>query len=387
MSESAPAGATVLFEELSTGDGHAIGVAVLNAEKSLNALSLTMIRLLAQKLTQWRTDERIACVVLRGAGDKSFCAGGDMRAIRTAILAHGGKPDLEPLPAPVPEALAFFSEEYRLDYAIHRYPKPILSWGNGIVMGGGVGLVVGASHRVVTESSRFAMPEINIGLYPDVGGSWFLQRMPHRVGLFMALTAAPLNASDACYVGLADWFLRSADYPALLDRLKQLTWSKDALQNHAVLSNALRGFARDASGAGPAPVISARADTIAELTQADCLQQVVQQITDYPGGDDWLSKAAVTLAHGSPTTAGLVWELFRRTRHLGLADVLRQELVVSVQCCRHPDLPEGVRAVLVEKDHKPRWTPPTFEQLGQAWINSHFETPWRGDHPLSDLRE
>jgi enoyl-CoA hydratase/carnithine racemase len=366
---------------MSTGDGHAIGVAILNAEKSLNALSLTMIRLLAQRLAQWRADERIACVVLRGAGEKAFCAGGDMRAIRTAILAHGRNP------GPVPEALAFFGEEYRLDYAIHRYPKPILTWGNGIVMGGGVGLVVGASHRVVTESSRFAMPEINIGLYPDVGGSWFLQRMPHRVGLFMALTAAPLNASDACYVGLADWFLRSAAYPALLDRLKQLAWSNDALQNHAVVSSALRGFARDAAGTRLAPVISARAGTIAELTQADSLQQVVRQITGYSGSDEWSSKAAATLAHGSPTTAGLIWELFRRTRHLGLADALRQELIVSVQCCRHPDLPEGVRAVLVEKDHKPHWTPPTFEHLGQAWINAHFEVPWQGDNPLSDLRE
>ncbi len=383
MSESAPAAAPanapVLFEELAAENGHRIGVAVLNAERSLNALSLPMIRLLAQRLAQWRVDERIACVVLRGAGEKSFCAGGDMRAVRTAILAHRGQP------GSVADALAFFSEEYRLDYEIHCYPKPILAWGHGIVMGGGLGLIVGASHRVVTETSRFAMPEINIGLYPDVGGSWFLQRMPHRAGLFIALTAAPLNAADARYVGLGDWFLRGADYPALIEQLKGLTWSKDVGSNHTVLSQALRGFARDAAGAAPVSGVKASSEIIAELTLADSLPQLVQQITRYAGSDDWFVKAATTLAHGSPTTAGLIWELFRRTRHLGLADALRLELVVSVQCCAHPDLPEGVRAVLVDKDHKPRWTPPSVDQLTHAWIDEHFRAPWRGDNPLSDL--
>jgi enoyl-CoA hydratase/carnithine racemase len=376
---AAPAAAPVLFEELATGDGYRIGLAVLNAERSLNALSLPMIRLLARKLAQWRVDERVACVVLRGAGEKSFCAGGDMRAVRTAILAHRGHP------GPVPDALAFFSEEYRLDYEIHRYPKPILVWGNGIVMGGGVGLLVGASHRVVTETSRLAMPEINIGLYPDVGGSWFLQRMPNRVGLFIALTAAPLNAADACHVGLGDWFLRGADYPVLLEQLKRLAWSKDVGSNHAALSQALLGFARDAAGAAPVSGVRTHSEAIAELTRVDSLPQLVQQITHYAGSDEWFAKAASTLAHGSPTTAGLIWELFRRTRHLGLADALRMELIVSVQCCEHPDLPEGVRAVLVDKDHKPRWTPPSFDQLTHAWIEEHFQAPWRGENPLSDL--
>lgn len=372
--------AEVLFREQPTANARRLGIATLNAEKSLNALTLDMIRLLDQQLRQWAADPSIACIVLRGAGSKAFCAGGDVRSLRDSILAHEGRSD------PNPHALAFFGEEYRLDYRIHTYEKPILVWGSGIVMGGGLGLLAGASHRVVTETSRIAMPEITIGLFPDVGGSWFLSRMPGRTGLFLALTGVPINAQDALFLGLADFFVRSTDHDAILERLANLEWTSSVKTNHELLSSALRAFASEAVAIRPKANVREHLDAIEALSDADTLAAVVRRITAYEGEDAWLRKAASTLASGSPTTAALVWELQRRAQHLSLAEVFQLELIVAVQCAMHPDLPEGVRALLVDKDNKPHWTPSSVEQLTEAWITEHFVAPWvTAAHPLADL--
>lgn len=383
MAEAAANPQVVLFREREAPGGLRIGYAELNLEKALNALSLDMIRLLDPQLQRWAADPRIACVVLHGAGTKAFCAGGDVRSLRDAILAHQGAP------APNPQAQAFFAEEYRLDYSIHTYPKPILVWGSGIVMGGGLGLLAGASHRVVTETSRIAMPEISIGLYPDVGGSWFLRRMPGRTGLFLALTGASLNGSDALDLGLADFFLRSADQQALFEELAQAQWSERAEDNRAVLSRVLRRFAKEANAARPPSNVQAHAAAIDSLTDADSLAEIVAAITGYSGEDPWLKKAAASLGAGSPTSAGLIWELWQRARHLGLAEVFRLELIVSLQCCAHPDFAEGVRALLIDKDNKPQWSPRTLAGLTPQWLAGHFAAPWplrtNAGHPLADL--
>jgi len=242
--------APVQFRELATVSGQRIGVAQLNAEKSLNALTLPMIRLLDPQLQRWAADPGIACVVLHGAGEKAFCAGGDVRSLYKAITDHQGPP-------PNPDNLAFFSEEYRLDYRIHTYAKPLLVWGSGIVMGGGLGLMAGASHRVVTETSRVAMPEITIGLFPDVGGSYFLSRIADRVGLFLALTGVSINAHDLLHVKLADHFLRAADRDAVFERLAGCgDWSADAEHNHRLLTRLLDGLGEAARGCCPSRTCS-----------------------------------------------------------------------------------------------------------------------------------
>lgn len=372
----------VLFHEQEAG-AQRIGYAMLNAEKALNALNLDMIRLLDPQLRRWAADPRIACVVLHGAGAKAFCAGGDVRFLRDSILEHQGTP------APNPKAQAFFAEEYRLDHLIHTCGKPILVWGSGIVMGGGLGLLAGASHRVVTETSRVAMPEISIGLYPDVGGSWFLRRMPGRAGLFLALTGASFNGSDALELGLADHFLNAADRDPLFEQLGQAQWGGQPEHNRGVLSHILRRFAADAANARPASNVKAHAEVIQHLTENDSLTEVVAAITAYSGEDAWLKKAAATLAAGSPSSAALVWELWQRAQHLGLAEVFRLELIVSLQCCEHPDFAEGVRALLVDKDNQPRWTPQTLAGITPQWVAEHFVAPWSAwaneSHPLADL--
>jgi len=376
-----PAAEPVLFREVSAASGQRIGFAQLNAGKSLNALSLPMIRLLDPQLQRWATDPGIACVVVYGAGEKAFCAGGDVRSLYQAIAEHQGPP-------PNPANLAFFSEEYRLDYRIHAYPKPVLVWGSGIVMGGGLGLMAGASHRVVTETSRVAMPEISIGLFPDVGGSYFLSRIPDRIGLFLALTGASINGADLLSVKLADYFLRAADRDTLFDKLAaSADWSGSAEHNHQTLSALLNGLAEQAAALKPESNLQKHAATLAKLVAGNTLAEVRDAITSYSGEDAWLRRAASTLAAGSPTTAALIWELLHRAETLSLAEVFRLELIVALQCCAHPDFYEGVRALLIDKDNAPRWTPPTAAELSPEWIAEHFVAPpWpQGQHPLADL--
>jgi enoyl-CoA hydratase/carnithine racemase len=378
LPEAGTAQPVVLFRELAAAGGAAIGIAQLNAPKSLNALSLDMIRLLDEQLQAWEKDPRIVCVVLHAAGDKAFCAGGDVRSLYRAIKEQGAS-------ATNTETLAFFSEEYRLDYRIHEYPKPVIAWASGIVMGGGLGLLAGASHRVVTETSRIAMPEITIGLFPDVGGSWFLRRMPGRQGLFVALTGAPLNAHDARVAGLADHFLSASQFDDVCQSLQSASWQRSELDRATVAEILMQHTS--ASTALPASNLQRHAETIEALCAGADLAEVVERITRDAGDDEWMQRAAKSLAAGSPTSAALIWELRRRAERLSLADVFRLELTVAMQCCAHPDFPEGVRALLIEKDGKPRWTPGRLEAVSPQWLAEHFSEPaWpHGHHPLHDL--
>ena len=367
---------TVKIEERDCPGGMKLGVITLDAPKSLHALNLDMIRAIDGALLRWMDDASIACVVLQSSTDKAFCAGGDVRSLRTAVAEQPGV-------VPNPQALAFFAEEYRLDHRIHTYAKPLLVWGGGIVMGGGLGLMAGASHRVVTESTRIAMPEITIGLFPDVGGSWFLGRMPGRSGLFLGLTGAAMNAADALFVGLGDYFLQQDAREPVLAALAQASWQTDPQANRQQLDRLLRGMAAPASLL-PVSEVRTNFDAIASLTQAPTLPEVVAAIAAYAGEVAWLQKAAHSLAKGAPSSAALVWAMRERTRHLSLAQVFQLELVVAVQCCAHPDFAEGVRALLIDKDGAPQWQPASLEQLGEAYLNEYFQAPWTA-HPLADL--
>ena len=367
---------TVKIEERDCPGGMKLGVITLDAPKSLHALTLEMIRAIDGALVRWATDDAIACVVLQSSTDKAFCAGGDVRSLRSAVAEQPGV-------VPNPQALAFFAEEYRLDHRIHTYAKPLLVWGGGIVMGGGLGLMAGASHRVVTESTRIAMPEITIGLFPDVGGSWFLGRMPGRSGLFLGLTGAPMNAADALFAGLGDYFLRQEERAMVLDALALAQWQASPLANHQQLSRLLRGFSAPTSML-PVSEVRANFDAIAALTQAPTLPEVVAAIAAYDGDSAWLQKAAHTLGKGAPSSAALVWAMRVRTLHMSLAQVFQLELIVAVQCCAHADFSEGVRALLIDKDNAPQWQPASLGDVGAAYLNEYFTAPW-DSHPLRDL--
>lgn len=385
------AGSLVKFEERACTNGMRIAIATLNAPMSLHALNLDMIRLLDGALQRWAFDPAVACVVLQSSTDKAFCAGGDVRSLRQAVLEH---PDQSPNAL----ALAFFSEEYRLDYRIHTYAKPLLVWGGGIVMGGGLGLMAGASHRVATETTRIAMPEISIGLFPDVGGSWFLSRMPGRVGLFLGLTGAALNAHDALFTGLADYFLPQRQRAGVIDDLCALDWQEVSGNasanpanpaNHFLLDCALRAMQAPGTLAAtllPASEVRTHFDAIAALTASRDLGEVRASIVGYDGDSTWLRRAAQSLACGSPSSAAVTWAMRERVRHLSLADVFRLELIVALRCCAQADFAEGVRALLIDKDNAPQWRPATLAAIGDADVGQFFKAPWPAElHPLADL--
>ncbi|SEL55382.1 Enoyl-CoA hydratase/carnithine racemase [Pseudoxanthomonas sp. GM95] len=373
--------APVLFEERAGVDGQRIGIATLNTPKTLNGLSLEMTRLLATQLRLWADDAAIACVLLQGAGEKAFCAGGDLHGLYRSMRAYreSGSADI----TTNTYAAAFFEEEYRLDYFIHTYPKPLLCWGHGIVMGGGIGLMSGASHRVVTERSKLAMPEISIGLFPDVGGSWLLARVPRGAGLFLALTGAPLNAGDAIYAGLADVCIESSQHDAVVDALVAQRWSGDAAADRAALTTLLNGLSTK-----PAPgPLQAHLDTIEALVKAGSLEQVVAAIVAAQSDDDpWLQTAQATLVAGAPGSARLSWELQQRAAALSLADTFRLECIAALHVAAHGDFAEGIRALLIDKDRTPHWSPATLAQADARWADTFLVSPWPADaHPLADL--
>jgi enoyl-CoA hydratase/carnithine racemase len=353
-----------------------IGRVTLNVPATLNSLTLDMVDLLQAQLDTWADDDGVAAVFIEGAGEKAFCAGGDVQALhRSAVEQPGG---------PCEYAEAFFAREYRMNYTLHTYAKPIVCWGHGIVMGGGLGVMAGCSHRVVTERTRIAMPEVTIALFPDVGGSWFLNHAPGKTGEFLALTGAAINAADAIYIGIADRFIASEHKDAVVDGLQALSFSASAEDNHALVRHVLRPFAEQSLSASPAGQVEPHAASIAQLLDGDDVHDIIDRITGQDTEDPWLAKARDSLAHGSPLAALWIHRQLYETRHMGLADIFRAELQLATNIVRHPEFAEGVRALLIDKDRNPAWHYSTSRAVPQDVLDSFFTAPW-AINPLADL--
>ncbi|TCT10075.1 enoyl-CoA hydratase/isomerase family protein [Paralcaligenes ureilyticus] len=371
----------VQFDVLSTANRKNAGVATLNQPQTLNGLSLEMCQLLAQQLSRWENDESIAFVILKGAGEKAFCAGGDLHGLYQAMQANQGGQAWDN-----PYARQFFDVEYRLDYQIHTYPKPILCWGNGIVMGGGVGLMMGASHRVASETTRFAMPEITIGLFPDVGGTWMLSRLPRGIGTFLALTGAQLGASDLRHLGLTDYTLAASRWPDFIDGVQRSSWSDSRNRNDVQLRDLLLRLQPDPGlPAGPLQAHYARINDECDGADFEAVCAHIAALAEHD--DPWLKRAAATFKAGAPGSARLCFALLRRTRLLSLADAFRQEYIVSLQCGVAGDFQEGIRALLVDKDKQPKWQPARLADATDDWVQRFFVPPWPDTqgHPLADM--
>ena len=386
--------APVLFNTEPTECGHLIGIMMLNTPKSLNALSVEMCQLLAKQLEQWQNDDQVVALVLKGAGDKAFCAGGDIRKLYDSMSSS--------VPLPNPYATEFFGHEYRLYRQMHFYPKPLILWGDGIIMGGGMGLMAGCSHRLVTERTRFAMPEVTIGLFPDASGSWFLQRMPAKTGLFLGLTGAMCNGSDALLANLAEYAVASSDYDAVIQSLKQSNWqsaagNNDKCHNDSAHSIVSRALAAQPVAELPASKLAIHWQPIEQLMNSgglgdiDALLQsdaVLEKIDTEFANDSWTQRAVDTYRHGCPVTAALTYALYYKVTDLSLEQVLYLEANVAVHCAANPDFKEGVRALLIDKDRNPQWSRSLADCLsseGQAYIQQHFVDPYaKGEHPLGD---
>lgn len=365
----------VICEELPAASGK-IGRITLSVEATLNSLTLEMVDLLQRQLDAWSDDDAIAAVFVEGAGEKAFCAGGDVQALHQSATEQPG--------GPCEYAEAFFAREYRMNYTLHTYPKPIVCWGHGIVMGGGLGVMAGCSHRVVTERTRIAMPEITIALFPDVGGSWFLNHAPGKTGEFLALTGASINAADAIYIGIADRFIASEHKDAVIRALLSQQWADAPAKNHALVRHVLRPFSEQSLSSSPSGQVEPHAATIAQLLDGDDIHDIIDRITGQDTDDPWLGKARDGLSHGSKLAALWIHRQLWETRHLGLADVFRAELQLATNIVRHPEFAEGVRALLIDKDRNPAWLYPASRAVPQAVVDGFFQPPW-DENPLAGL--
>ncbi len=376
-----------------------VGCITLNRPKALNALSLAMIRSLTRCLLDWRDDDSVKAVAIRGNSKGgnfgAFCAGGDIRFFHQAALA--GNPELED----------FFSEEYALNHLIHSYAKPYIALMDGIVMGGGMGLCQGgapadpegnvegvgrvnpstrgqgARLRIVTHNTRMAMPETNIGLFPDVGGGCFLSRCPGRSGEWLALTGETLVAGQAVALGLADACFDAAALPLAWDALAATDFSQ---------AGAIEAWLANYSIAAPAHTVlpTASIDRYFGLATVGDIVQALEDSTD-----PWARDTAATLRRRSPLMLHVVLEQIRRARSMTLADDLRMERDM-VRHCFHTlhlercgassETVEGIRALAVDKDQQPRWQPARVEDVTPAMVAPFFISPWPAPaHPLRDL--
>ncbi|ATB63113.1 enoyl-CoA hydratase/isomerase family protein [Pseudomonas mosselii] len=334
-----------------------IGHLTLNRPAGLNALTLDMVRSLQRHLDQWAQDPQVHAVMLRGEGPKGFCAGGDIRSLHDSYKA-GEKLHED-----------FFVEEYALDLCIHRYRKPVLVLMDGFTLGGGMGLAQGCDLRIVTERSRLGMPEVGIGYFPDVGGSYFLPRVPGELGIYLGVSGSQVKAADALYCGLADWYVDSEKLAALDDGLDRLTFGANPLKDlQGLLAKLGTQTLADAPLAQLRPVI----DHFFALPD---LPSIIEQLRAVTIGDSrqWALDTADLLETRSPLAMAVTLELLRCGRHLALEDCFAMELHIDRQWFAHGDIIEGVRALIVDKDKQPRWNPPTLAGLTTQRVDQFFE--------------
>ncbi len=343
--DSPAASALTEPEVLLYRDGHLARI-VLNRPRALNALTHPMICAIAAALTEWADDPEVHTVLLTGSGDRALCAGGDIVSIYRDARTN---PD---------ENAQFWADEYTLNAQIRRYPKPYVALMDGIVLGGGVGVSAHASHRVVTERTMLGMPETTIGFVPDVGGTYLYSRAPGELGTHLALTATTMTGADAIALGLADTFLESTEIDSLIDALTRLP-AASAIAKHA------------AATVPPAPLL-AEQTWIDQCYAGNDLSVIIDRLQ--ASGVAAAQDAASTILAKAPTAARVTLESLRRASTLNsLEEVLQQEYRVSLRMVAGPDVVEGIRAQVIDKDRSPRWQPSTLAAVTDAAVQAHFQ--------------
>jgi enoyl-CoA hydratase len=334
---------TTLEETVLTRRDGRVGRVILNRPKALNALDGPMIRALAAVLPVWRDEPSVHAVVIEGTGERAFCAGGDIRAIRALALAGEHH-----------EIATFFADEYALNQAIADYPKPYVALIDGLCLGGGIGVSVHGAYRIATEAAVFAMPETAIGMFPDIGASYFLPRLPGQVGMYLGLTGARVQGSEAVAVGLATHFVPRAKLPALSAAL-----AEDGV---AVIA----GFAEPS----PPPAWFANRPAIDHCFGAPSVPEIVRRLED--DGSDWAHTTLAEMAKMSPSALCWSHEIIRLGAGRMLRECLIAELALTRQVTAHPDFAEGVRAMVIDKDRAPKWHPAQLSEVDPAQILALF---------------
>jgi enoyl-CoA hydratase/carnithine racemase len=370
--------ASAVSDEVTTYIANRIGFIELERPKALNALSTGMIRGMHAALDAWREDPDVLAVVVRSQHPRAFCAGGDIRFLYESFQ-RGDEAARD----------TFFIEEYRLNHAIFTYPKPYIALMNGVVMGGGMGISQGAHRtgglRVVTGSTRMAMPETRIGLFPDVGAGWFLARTPGALGRYLAVTGETIGPADALYAGLADAYIDDTALPALVDTLRSEVFERGV----DVVACVERETA--AHKVVPTPDTSPLADTRAFIDRHFALPDVAQILASLEAVSgceeaEWAEQVVGVLRERSPLSMAVSLEVVTRAEG-AMADCLRRDLDLTRTSFAHGDVVEGIRARIIDKDNAPRWRFARIEEVRADDVAQMFESPWpAAEHPLADLQ-
>ncbi|MCA1024293.1 enoyl-CoA hydratase/isomerase family protein [Halobacillus litoralis] len=348
------------------------GVIKLNRSKSINSLNAEMVKVIHTQLQEWKTDERIVVVLIDGEGQKGLCAGGDMRTFYDLKESNVNE-----------YAETFFGTEYKMDYEISHYPKPVVVYMSGIVMGGGVGLSIGAGNRIVTEKTKWAMPEMNIGFFPDVGVSYFLSKMPGYVGRYLALTAAVIKAEDVLYTGAADLYLESEKWPELKKAIENKHWTLSTVSED--LEQVLQMYCHNTAESSP---LAGHQEKIDEHFQYRRVEEIVASLTyAAENGDEWAEQTRSRILAKSPTSLKVTLRNLETAKNKTLAECFQLDMILAMNFMRCHDFYEGVRAVLVDKDKKPTWEPAILQEVEDQAVDAFFHyNKWEGGrHPLAQL--
>jgi enoyl-CoA hydratase/carnithine racemase len=362
--------AIVNREEILSEIRNHIAFVTLNRPAALNALSVHMIVQLRAMLGNHAADPEVYAVLIKGSGDKAFCAGGDIRALYQSFQESGSL------------HREFFIKEYPLDYSLYSYPKPYVALLDGITMGGGMGISQGSTLRIVGDRTRIAMPEVAIGFFPDVGASYFLSRLPGALGVYLALTGVQIRGADALYSQLADVYLPPAAIASLTHDLFTLNWGDERPAD-------LRRFihARAAQGV-PAPDLSLLRPGIDHHFSHPTVPAILESLAAETRSDfaDWARQTVKLMRGRSPTMLCVTLRQLQRGKDMSLAACFRMELAMAQQCFEQGDFLEGVRALIIDKDNSPRWTPNRIEDVTDAMVDAFFRSRWTAAaHPLATL--
>jgi len=335
------------FDEVLIRREGSAGFLSLNRPKAIHSLTLRMVHAMTEALLDWRDNPAAQSVIIDHAEGRGFCAGGDIAELRESIVHAGGV-----------TARQFFHDEYLLDHLIYMYPKPVVSFMDGIVMGGGVGISQPAKFRVATENTRFAMPETGIGLFPDAGGSWYLARLPGRTGQFLVLTGARLDGAECLWAGLATHFLPAAALPEAKARI-------------AAEPSNIPEILRELSSVPPTARIAANAASIDRLFAADRFEDIVAALES--DGGEWAAKERAAIAPKSPLSSKVALRQLVEGRAMAdFTDAMAMEYRIASRLIMRPDFAEGVRALIVDKDNAPRWDPATPEAASDDLVDTIF---------------
>jgi enoyl-CoA hydratase len=324
-----------------------LGLITLNKPKALNALSLSMVKNISSQLSNWERDDQVYAVVIQGAGEKSFCAGGNIRDLYDQRGTEYGK--------------IYYTNEYLLNVKIFNFSKPFISLMDGVVMGGGVGLSVYGSHRIVTERSLFAMPETSIGLFPDVGASWFLPKCPGEIGMYLGLTGYRLSPADCLYIGVADSFVPSHSLALLINDLSNISNESGCIDELIIQYS-------DEAGLN---TLSEVKENIDRCFSAESIEKIIEKLN--AEDNVWAADTIKIIMRMSPTSLKVTYRQLRIGKTIKeFENIMAMEYRIANCCFSEHDLFEGIRAVVVDKDRTPKWLPSKIEDINDEDINKYF---------------